>query len=106
MLALSIFIVFALSTLFGVTLLLSYLVARMLRSDGWDDSNMTNALRLLSHVAMHPEDFVHMYYVDGLYSPDKPFDYDCLQIRKAFPYLSKDELSEVVKTRPTTEERR
>jgi hypothetical protein len=88
------------STVFGVTLLLSYLVTRMLRADGWDKSNMTNALRLLAHVAMHPEDFVHMYYTTPLPGPGNR-----LVSRKAFPYLNQDELSEVVKTRPTREER-
>ena len=90
------------SVTFGVIALLGYLVTRMLGSDGWDKSNMTNALRLLAHVAMHPEDFVHMYYTkrsDGYASP-------LVVTRRAFPYLGQDELSEVVKTRPTAEEKR
>lgn len=83
----------------GVTALLSYLVIRMLGSDGWDRSNITNALRLLSHVAMHPEDFVHMYYVEWVVEGTH------INRRKAFPYLGKDELSEVVQTRPTYREK-
>jgi hypothetical protein len=83
------------SALFGVTLLLSYLVTRCLRSDGWDKSNMTNALRLLSHVVLHPEDFAHMYY-----TVRSAGEYGRVVSRKAFPYINQDELSEVVKTRP------
>jgi len=83
------------STLFGVTLLLSYMVTRCLGSDGWDKSNMTNALRLLSHVVMHPEDFGHMWYIDVRTQ----------EARRAFPYIKLDELSQVVKTRPTPEEK-
>lgn len=75
---------------FGVTMLLSYQVMRMLRSDGWDKSNITNALRLIAHCTMHPEDFLHMWYVDAEGKPT----------RRPFFYLSQDELSDVVKTRP------
>ena len=87
------------STLFGVTLLLSYMVTRMLRSDGWDRSNVTNALRLISHMVMHPEDFAHMYYTK------RNAQYARFATRKAFPYVNQDELSEVVDTRPTLEEK-
>lgn len=69
----------------GVISLLSYLLYRMMKNEGWDDSNITNALRLLSHVTLHPQDFGQMRYADG---------------RKPFWYINKDELSEVVKTRP------
>ena len=90
------------STAFGVTLSLSYLVMRMLRSDGWDSSNITNALRLIAHVAAHPEDFAHMYYTSF---GDAYEDDDTYFIRRpAFPYINQDELSEVVGTRPTREE--
>ncbi len=51
----------------------------------WDDSNMTNIIRLIAHVATHPGDFGKMQYEDG---------------KKPFWYLSKDELSDVVDTRP------
>lgn len=81
----------------GISVIL-YMVIRMLRSSGWDDSNITNALRLISHMVLHPEDFLKMYYLseddiiflqeNGFY-PDKPFW-----------YLELDEFSEVVKTRP------
>lgn len=69
----------------GVLSLLGYVVWRMLRSDGWDRSNVTNALRVISHVAMHPGDLGKMYYSDG---------------SMPFWYIGYDELSEVVKTRP------
>jgi hypothetical protein len=100
MTALAIVLGFVTSVAFGVTLLLSYMVARMLRADGWDKSNMTNALRLIAHMTMHPEDFVHMYYTVRTAS-----GMNRIVSRKAFPYLNQDELSEVVKTRPEPEER-
>ena len=78
--------------LLGMMALLFYILWRMMRNDDWDDSNITNALRLLSHVALHPEDFGKMYYphesADGLLG------------ERPFWYVSKDELSEVVRTRP------
>jgi len=74
----------------GVFSLLIYLIWRMMRNPGWDDSNMTNALRLLSHVVLHPTDFGRMYYIskEGVIG------------KRPFWYVSKDELSEVVKSRP------
>lgn len=69
----------------GILVLLAYILMRMMRNPGWDDSNITNALRLLSHVALHPEDFGKMTYPDG---------------KRPFWYVSKDELSEVVDSRP------
>jgi hypothetical protein len=80
--------------LLGIMALLFYILWRMMRSDGWDDSNITNALRLLSHVALHPEDFGKMYYLTG-------FDGESAHIdRRPFWYVSKDEFEGVVKTRP------
>lgn len=69
----------------GVLALLGYILWRMMRSDGWDKSNATNAIRLLIHVVMHPEDFGKMQYPDG---------------KRPFWYVDKDELSEVVDARP------
>ena len=80
-------------------MLLSYMVWRMLRSDGWDKSNATNALRLISHAVAHPEDFNHMYYT-VLSAGGKTR----LASRKAFPYLGLDEFKGVVKTRPSETE--
>ncbi len=82
----------------GAIGLLSYMLFRMVGSDGWDDSNITNALRLLSHAVLHPEDFVKMFYLtqeqltllrEHGHKPKKPFW-----------YLPLDEITEVVKTRP------
>lgn len=69
----------------GAVSLLAYMCYRMMKNEGWDDSNITNALRLISHVTLHPEDFGKMSYPNGT---------------RPFWYVSKDELSEVVKTRP------
>lgn len=69
----------------GIFILLGYMIWRMLSSSKWDDSNITNALRALSHVVAHPDDLGKMMYEDGTYP---------------FWYINKDEFSEVVKTRP------
>jgi hypothetical protein len=87
---------------FGAFTLLGYILHRMMGNDGWDDSNITNALRLLSHVTLHPEDFGKMYYLsndmknilNGARTPDSE------ELPRPFWYVDKDELSEVVKTRP------
>jgi hypothetical protein len=96
-----ILIVFA-STSFGAFALFGYILHRMMGNDGWDDSNITNALRLLSHVTLHPEDFGKMYYLtdqmknilNGARTPDSE------ELPRPFWYVDKDELSEVVATRP------
>lgn len=69
----------------GALAAIGYILWRMMRNEGWDDSNITNALRLLAHVALHSEDFGKMRYPDG---------------NRPFWYVDKDELSEVVDTRP------
>jgi len=63
--------------------ILIFLRAR--KDDAWDDSNMTNIIRVFAHLATHPGDFGKMQYEDGF---------------KPFWYLNKDEFSDVVKTRP------
>lgn len=82
----------------GAFLLVGYMCSRMVGSDGWDDSNIANALRLLSHVTLHPEDFGAMYYLTK-------YQQDCMtdlgeKPERPFWYVDKDELSEVVRTRP------
>ena len=62
---------------------LAFIRAR--RDDSWDDSNMANMIRLISHVIAHPSDFAKLQYEDG---------------KKPFWYLNKDELSDVVDSRP------
>lgn len=56
---------------------------------GWDDSNIFNVFRVLCHLALHPDDFTKMQYPDG---------------KKPFWYLTKDEFSKVVNSRPDEEE--
>lgn len=90
--------------LLGIMALLFYILWRMMRSDGWDDSNITNALRLLTHVTLHPEDFGKMYYLSreeafAIQIKDTAYDIP-LSERRPFWYVDKDELSEVVETRP------
>ena len=81
---------FILGFLLGLFFFLAYFIWRMLRSDGWDRGNMTNAVRLLIHVALHPEDFGRMWYLDERGYPEK----------RPFWYIGYDELSEVVDSRP------
>ena len=76
--------------LVGILFFILYGGYRAVNSDGWDDSNLFNWLRLLAHVFLHPEDFGRMYYIsrEG-------------EIRgRPFDYISKDEITEVVKSRP------
>lgn len=74
-----------------------YIVARMMKTIG-DDSNMNNALRLLSQATIHPEDFGRMYYLtqaqmdllrNNGHEPDRPGW-----------YVDGDEFADVVKSRP------
>lgn len=76
---------FLLGWLLGILTVILYGAYRATRSDGWDDSNVLNWLRLLSQVYIHPEDFGRMYYEDG---------------SKPFWYISGDEFADNVKTRP------
>lgn len=69
----------------GILLLPLIIYFRACRS-GWDDSNIFNVFRVLCHLALHPNDFTKMYYIDD---------------RQPFWYLTKDEFSEIVKTRPS-----
>ena len=46
---------------------------------------MTNIIRVFAHLATHPDDFAKMQYEDG---------------QKPFWYLSGDEFTDIVKTRP------
>jgi len=84
----------------GFISLLILIVVRMMRNDGWDDSNMTNGLRLLSHVTIHSEDFGKMYYLteDQLNLLENN-GHDMSDARP-FWYVSEDEFEGVVKTRP------
>ncbi len=63
--------------------LLMFVRAR--RDSSWDNSNITNMYRVIAHLGAHPGDFAKFQYEDG---------------EKPFWYLSKDELSEIVGTRP------
>ena len=77
--------VFILGLIVGIILVPSIIFLRARRVGGWDNSNMTNILRVFAHLATHPDDFIIMQYPNG---------------KKPFWYLDKDEFSDVVKTRP------
>jgi hypothetical protein len=79
----------------GMFAMLGFILYRMMTNDGWDDSNITNALRLLSHVTIHSEDFGKMWYLKwnddhSHLVPDK----------RPFWYVERDEFDGVVRTRP------
>ena len=64
--------------------LIGYGCYRAVNSDGWDDSNMLNWIRLFSHTVMHPADFAQMYYINaGLYSQLKSLGWDMLGLADA-----------------------
>jgi len=94
----TILLVAVISIVFGFLSALGYMVWRMLRCDGWDRSNMTNALRLISHTVLHPDDFGKMYYLTDEHK--KALEYSGFKPSQPFWYIDKDELSEVVGTRP------
>jgi hypothetical protein len=102
MIAINFTLLFILGFLAGVAGLLGYILWRMMRNDGWDDSNITNALRLLSHVTLHAEDFGKMYYLTRSQARLVRQLFPEENIKRPFWYTSEDELEGVVKTRPTT----
>jgi hypothetical protein len=83
--------IYVLLFLLGLTLgmcLIPLIIYFRARRSGWDDSNIFNVLRVICHLALHPEDFLKMRYPDG---------------KNPFWYLTKDEFSEVVDSRPNKE---
>lgn len=69
---------------FGMVLLVSFGCWRAVRSDGWDDSNILNWIRLFSLLCVHPEKFAGLYRLDeeeldllveNGYDPLEPFDF-------------------------------
>ena len=79
-----------LSFILGIIACPFIIFLRARKCDQWDSSNMTNIFRVLSHLATHPDDFSKFQYEDG---------------KKPFWYLNKDEFTDVVRTRPTEEEK-
>ena len=77
-------LLFILGIIIGA-LLIPFIIYFRARRSGWDDSNVFNVFRVLCHLALHPEDFLRMRYEDG---------------KNPFWYLTKDEFSEVVDSRP------
>lgn len=73
-----------LGIIIGILLVPIGIYLRAIKSS-WDDSNIFNVFRVLCHLALHPDDFTKMKYENG---------------SNPFWYLTKDEFSEVVKTRP------
>ena len=88
----------------GLLFTLGYFIFRIMRAPGSDRSNVTNALRLIAHVIMHPGDFGKMIYLINPIGDIERLPQNGLKAgwlaHRPFWYLDKDELSEVVKTRP------
>jgi len=76
---------FLLGLIVGLLGAIGLLVWQLMRSDGWDDSNVLNAVRFLHHALRHSEDFRELRYPSG---------------KRPFWYLDKDEIDEVVDSRP------
>ena len=88
-------ITFLLGFILGIFALIGYGAYRALGSDGWDDSNLLNWLRLLSHVYIHPEDFSKMYYLEAMIPGDEVETVrDIARVQSPFPYLGKDEFGD------------
>lgn len=84
----------------GAIALLFYMLSRMVGSDGWDDSNITNGLRLISHTTLHPEDFGKMFYLTEDQLKLLENNGHDMSDSRPFWYVSEDEFEGVVKTRP------
>jgi hypothetical protein len=67
----------------GILLFPAILFLRARRDPAWDESNLFNIYRVIAHLGAHPSDFAEMTIGDI----------------HPFWYISKDEYSEVVKTR-------
>lgn len=76
---------FIFSFILGVLCCPLIIFIRARRCKNWDNSNMFNIYRVISHLAAHPDDFGKMYYKNG---------------KKPFWYIDKDEFSDILKNRP------
>jgi hypothetical protein len=65
----------------GVLACPALIFLRARKSNRWDDSNLFNIYRVVAYLAIHPQRFGELRYLNG-YQP--------------FWYISKDEFSEVV----------
>ena len=98
--AISVFIYFG-SFMLGIFTLFGYMIYRCMKNMT-DKSNMTNAMRLLNHVVLHPQDFGKMYYLTSeqygklvILGIDPAEDF-----QRPSWYEDQDEFEGVVKTRP------
>lgn len=80
-----IYVLLSIISLIAGVFLVPLIIYFRARKSGWDDSNIFNVFRVLCHLALHPDDFTKMQYEDG---------------KKPFWYLTEDEFSEVVNSRP------
>ena len=61
----SYFLICVLSLILGVLLCPIMIFLRARKCEGWDNSNMTNIIRVFAHLGAHPDDFAKMQYPDG-----------------------------------------
>lgn len=101
--ALSYILVSTTSFVAGMFALLGYMIFRLMQNVGWDKSNLTNALRVLSHIILHPLDFTRMFYLNheqlALLIEAGLAGGPLISNQRPFWYVGDDELSEVVGTR-------
>lgn len=76
----------------GILAIVAIGAYRAVNSDGWDDSNILNWLRLFSLVCIHPEKFAGLYRLTD-------FQLEMLEQNGEFPvepfdFIRKDEFSE------------
>jgi len=96
---------FLVGFLIGFITVFVLFIVRMLSSPRFDSSNLINAIRVLAHALIHPDDFAYMYYMVELPANDKrggPVQLGSSIIywlERPFWYINKDEFAEVVKTR-------
>ncbi|MBR8464745.1 hypothetical protein KDE13_00020 [Campylobacter sp. faydin G-140] len=80
----SYFLIFICAFILGLIFAPFAIFLRARKCKQWDKSNMMNILRVLAHLATHPDDFAKFRYENGL---------------KPFWYLGSDEFLDIVKTR-------
>lgn len=71
---------------------IAYAIYRALKSDGWDNSNVMNWFRVFSQLAIHPEDFGKMYYLDSV--SQQYLEAGGFLVKKPFNYISGDEFAD------------
>ena len=91
----------------GLLLFIGLATYRAVTSGEFDDSNITNWLRMVAHLILHPGDFAFAWYAKRVTLYDKEGKLQIVRVatRRVGWYVNKDELSDVVDVRPRPEEK-